>query len=85
MAEYAQLKDLRDWEDDTALIEIARDGSAIVREPIVQMIPNLYTSFPDAVANAGRLISRSPWITKIAVRLQDGAIWDDRNGDLVPH
>ncbi|NSZ73325.1 hypothetical protein G6L74_06155 [Agrobacterium tumefaciens] len=82
MPTYTQLKDLHDWEDDTALIEIAPDGTAIVREPAVQMIPNLYTPFAEAVANAGKLMARSPWINRIAVRLQDGATWDIRNGEL---
>lgn len=83
MQAYAELKDLNDWAEDTALIEIAPDGSAIVREPIVQMIPNIFTPFSVAVANAQALMSRCPWITKLAVRLQDGTTWDSRNGILI--
>lgn len=84
MPAYTELKDLNDWEEDTALIEIAPDGTAIVREPIVQMIPNIFTPFSEAVSNAQTLMDRCPWITRLAVRLQDGATWDRRNGDLTP-
>ncbi len=83
MPAYTELKDLNDWEEDTALIEIAPDGSAIVREPIVQMIPNIFTPFSEAVANAQTLMARCPWITKLSVRLQDGATWDSKNGVLI--
>ncbi|MGK9282023.1 hypothetical protein [Sinorhizobium meliloti] len=78
-----KLTKLDDWAEDVVLIDVAANGNAIVREPGKQLIPNDWVSVDTAIQRAQQMKSNLPWITGIAVHLQDGAVWEEAHGHLV--
>ncbi|SFH52727.1 hypothetical protein SAMN05216459_14329 [Ensifer sp. OV372] len=78
-----KLTNLDEWPVDVVLIDVAADSTAIVREPGKQMIPNDWVSIDTAIQRAQQMQSNLPWITGIAVHLQEGAAWDEAHGQLV--
>jgi len=80
---YRRLDRLVDWHDDrTLVIDVSRDGTAVIRDLTKQYTLNNWKAVPEAVAEAERMIGDGLWHRDFVVHLHDGATWDETWGPL---
>lgn len=81
---YIQFTNLSDWDDDSiVVVHVQQNGMARVR---IRSRNETSDELPlgEALEEA-RLSLNLPILEQVAVYLEDGAVWDERYGELVPH
>ncbi|MBM7328730.1 hypothetical protein JS562_37560 [Agrobacterium sp. S2] len=82
--QYVEYKDRHDWQDTTvALVDVFPGDQAFVRSFIPRYVSK-ELSLAHALQHAKEFATIDAHIRSVAIFLEEGAVWDDRYGTLIP-